>query len=364
MTKLPQKNDIIRVQSNIRDEIDKDRLKRYQREQKKSEEMEEALNQLSIFNYQPVDFSASLVRKQFTPPVIPDYSYMLTDARLKVMNKYNTPIAIEIILGIVCVFVSLLFMNSVVPIVGACGLIACTLTLYQDLHKRQQRIDNALAAAKNQINVLIRQIRQTAETARREFDNEENFRIEQIEKLLNGDPETIFPLIEETLLSRRLPFPLLCTIDYYNLEPILTFHLPDTIIIPPNIVVINSSGQIDYTEKSSFEINRQYSEVLAGTVITMAILLYAHIPTLHTLYVQGLNDRIDEKEYLFSMKLTREAIISASQSRKGLDAFHKLGAEFDIKTSGSFSPIQPTFPPWWETASTERIRTINVNLMR
>jgi hypothetical protein len=353
------KEDVIKVQAEIRDEIDKDRLKRYQREQKKSEEMEESLRKLSTISHTPIDYSPGLIRKTFQPPVIPDYSYLLTEARLKVVNKYYVPIAVQLGLGLICVILSLAFRDTLLPILGAAGLIACAMSLHTDLRTRQRKIALALSAARTQIDTLVKEARDSIEQATRTFEEAENVRIEKIEKLLNGNPSAVLERIEEVLLMIKLPFFLRCTVDFYE-EPMITLHLPEHLIIPTSKVSVNPDGTLSYQEKSPFEINKQYSEVMAGTAINIASRLYAAIPTLNMLYIQGLFDKWQDQEYLFSLRLSRQALVGALDCRSGLECFSRLKAEYAIKTSADFTPVQPTFPEWWEKVPREKIRTIKV----
>lgn len=353
------KEDVVQVQAEIRDEIDRERIKRYQREQKKSEETEEAFRKLSSFGYTPIDYSPGLIRKEFTPPVIPDYSYLLTEARLKVVNKYYVPIAIQLILGLVCVIVSLAFRDTLLPILGAAGLIACAISLHTDLRNRQRKIDLALSAARTEIETLLKEAKDSVDHAIRAFEETETTRIEKVEKLLSGDSKAVFERIEEVLLSISLPFFLRCTVDYYD-EPVITLHLPEHLVIPPSRVSVNPAGNLDYHEKSQFEINKQYSEAMTGTAIQIASKLYAAIPTLNTIYIQGLFDKWQDQEYLFSIRLTREALVNAMDCRSGLECFTRLKAEFAIKTSADFTPIQPIFPEWWDKVSREKVKTMKV----
>jgi len=355
----PVKEDVIQVQAEIRDEIDKERLRRYQREQKKSEEMEESLRKLSTFSHTPIDYSPGLIRKEFNAPVIPDYSYLLTEARLKVANKYYVPIVIQLVLGLICVILSLAFRDTLLPILGAAGLIACAISLHTDLRNRQRKIDLALTAARLQIDTMVKDVRDSIDKATRNFEDVENARIEKIEKLLNGDTSAVFERIEEVLIMIKLPFFLRCTVDFYE-EPIITLQLPEHLIIPTSKISSGPGGTLTYHEKSPFEINKQYSETMAGTAINIASRLYATIPTLNTLYIQGLFDKWQDQEYLFSLRLTRQALVAIMDCRSGLEAFSRLKAEFAIKTSADFTPIQPIMPEWWEKVPREKIRTVKV----
>ncbi|MDR3561611.1 MAG: hypothetical protein P4N59_09275 [Negativicutes bacterium] len=353
------KEDVVKVQADIRDEIDRERLKRYQREQRKSEELEEAFRKLGVFSFSPVDYTPGLIRKEYTAPVIPDYSYLLTEARLKVVNRYYAPIITQLLLGLVCVIVSLAFRDTFVPILGAAGLVACAFSLHTDLRARQRKISQALAAARTQIDTLVKEAKDNIENAYKAFMEAEEARVDKIQKLLNGDPNTVFERLEEILQAIKLPFFMRCTIDFYD-EPMITMHLPEPTVIPPNTVVVTPAGNITYNEKSSFELQKQYSEALAGTAVIIASLLYAGIPTLNTLYIHGLFDKWQDQEYLFSLRANRQEIIDATACRTAFEAFHLLSAEYSVKTSGAFSPIQPIFPDWWEKAPREKVRTMKV----
>jgi hypothetical protein len=354
-------SNVVRVQTEIYDEFDSERKKRNLRELKRAESAEAALNNLSIFSYSPVDFTSGLVRKQYIAPEIPDYNYLLTEARLRAVNRYYVPIFSDSLLGLVCVLFSLAFMDTFVPLLGAAGLIACAVMLNKDLLKRQQAIENALSTARVVIDARVKEAHEKIETERKVLELSEDARIEKLEKLLSGSADIVFERIEETIHFMKLPFFLKCTIDFYGNEPMITLHLPDHDIIPPNIVTLTAAGNVSYEEKSSFQVNKQYSEVIAGTAITLAVQLYANIPTLNKLCIQGLFDRWHDEEYYFSLNITRQCLIDSTECRSGLEAFRMLDAVYEVKTSGRFSEIQPVYPDWWEKVPIEKIRTLNVS---
>ena len=301
----------------------------------------------------------ALSARLLPPPAIPDYSYLLEEARLQVANRYFTPMLIQLLIGLVCVIASLTFRDSFLAIIGVAGLAACAISLHRDLGKRQRSIEIALAAARAKIEALIKEARETIEINRKAFEEAEEERIARIEKLLNGDPNAVFEKLEDVLNQFKLPFFLRCTVDIYG-DPVITMHLPDQNIIPPKILTLLQSGNLDYEEKSPFQINKQYSEVLAGTAINIAITVFAFLPSINTLFIHGLFDKWQDEDYYFSIKFTRQQIIDVVACRSGFDAFHKLEAEFDVKTSGSFSPIQPVFPEWWDKVPKEKVKSLKV----
>lgn len=354
-------SNVVRVQTEIYDEFDKDRNRRNLREQKRSELAEAAFHNLSIFSYSPIDYTPGLVRKQYIAPVIPDYDYLLTEARLKAVNRYYAPITIEILLGLACVLLSLAFMDTFfVPIFGVIGLTVCAMLLHKDLLNRQVAIEAALSAARAVIDARVKEVHDRIDAERREFELGEDNRIEKLEKLLAGHPDAVLERIEETIHFMKLPYHLKCTIDSDGTDPMITLHLPDHDIIPQNIVSITSAGNLSYDEKSSFDINKQYSEALAGTAITLTAQLFGNIPTLKKLCIQGLFDKWHEEEYFFSLNVTRQALIDATECRNGLEAFRMLSAVHEVRTSGAFAQIQPVFPDWWEKTPIEKIRTLKV----
>lgn len=261
---------VVQVQAEIRDGIDKERQRRYQREYKQSQEMEKALEELGDFRFEPVDYSAELTRKQWTEPAIPDFSYILTEARLRIINKYQTSILIQALIGVFFVILSLAFRESFVAIIGIIGFVACIFTLYRDYKNRERDMEKALVEGRRQIDERINEIRESIAKAREEFEETETARIEKIEKLLSGDPLAVFERLEEALNAVRLPFYMRCTIDFYNNEPVLTLHLPDNSVIPPQTVTLNAAGACEYSEKPPQEIARKYLEALAGTEIGRA----------------------------------------------------------------------------------------------
>jgi len=358
--KFPGNDNLVQVQADIRDEIDRERLKRYQREKRKSDELEEALRKLSAFSFTPVDYAAGLACKHFIAPTIPDYSYLLTEARLKAVNKYSAPIVIHLFCGFACALFALTFRDTISPLFGAAGLMVCAVFLYQDLQRRRRGIWFALSQARLRIDTLYKESQESIAISQNHFEAAEAERTSKIEKLLNGDPGAVFEQLVEVLQNIRLPFYLCCSVNFYK-EPLIIVHLPERSIIPESIITISSAGNIVYDEKSSSAINNQYSEVLAATTITIASLLYAAIPTLDNLSLLGLYDKLVDEEYHFSLNIDRTSLLSALNRRSGREVFKILNANYTVAPGGVFAPIEPVFPQWWDHTPREKILTVKVN---
>lgn len=305
---------VVRVQADIRDGVEQERIKRYAREYKQSAEMEEALAGLSRFACQPVDYLPALARKEWIEPVIPDFSYILVETRLKVNNKFLPALATQLVVGLFFVILSLVFMDSFITIIGIIGLAACALALNRELQNRRREIDRALSAARIDIDNRVRDLRENIDKARKEFEEAENHRIERIDRLLSADQAAVFERLEEVLKRFKLPFYLRCSVDFYDLEPLLTLHLPGHNIIPPTLVTREPGGTIDYEEKPAAEITRQYSEAMAGAAMTLAMLLYTYLPPIDVLYIRGLSDRYESPECHFCLRLTRQAAMDAVEA--------------------------------------------------
>ncbi|MDT8902496.1 hypothetical protein [Anaeroselena agilis] len=347
---------VVRVQADIRDGVEQERLKRYTREYKQSREIEEGLESLSRFACQPIDYVPAMTRKEWVEPAIPDFSYILVETRLKVTNKYLAAIATQVLGGLFFVILSLAFMDSFVPIIGIVGLAACTLALNRELQNRRREVDRALTEARADIERRVKELREKIAEERQAFEEAENQRIARIERLLNADPAAVFERIEEVLRSFKLPFYLRCTVDFYELEPLVTLYLPGHNVIPPNIVTLSQAGVIDYEEKTAPAINQQYSEAMAGTAVTLALLLYTYLPPLDVLYVRGVFDRGENPACYYCLRLTRQAALEVVEAPSALEAFRQLEARFEIGQNGMFTPIdEQLLPDWWEAAPREGV---------
>ncbi|MBP2645160.1 MAG: hypothetical protein H6Q75_600 [Firmicutes bacterium] len=345
-----------RNQAGSREERDSEQFRRYCREVQKEQKFEDALHQLSVFHYEPVDYSMALLEKKFIPTPIPNFDYLLAEARLKVTNKFYTPIAVQLLLAFFCAFISLTFKEDFVTTFGIVGLVLCVIFLYKDLNTRQQKIDSALAAARVEIDARTNAAIKKIESDKKHFEQMEEARLIKIRNLVTGQPGAVVHCIERVLAGSKLPFTLQCSILYYEEELVLTLHLPDKNIIPTHVGTISQGGNLVYTEKTTAEIHKQYNEVLAATAITIANMVYAHVPTLSTVYLQGLFDRWLEEEYLFSLILSRQGLIDAVESNNGLEAFGMLNARYNNK-GGLFAQIEPFFPEWWKRIPPE-IRSV------
>lgn len=358
-------DDVVSVQAEIRDGIDLERQKRHAREYRQSVESEEALTKLSKFTYEPVDYVPALERKQWLEPAVPDFSYLLTEARLKVSEKYFIPIVLQLILGLFFVILTLYFQDSTAALFGIAGLAACAFALHRELQVRRREIEKALNATREAIELRVRELRESIDAARKNFEDAENTRIERIERLLAGDPSAVFVRLEEVLQGIRLPFYMRCSLDYYDNEPLITLYLPGHNIIPKTIVSLTPAGAIDYEEKAPLDVNRQYSEVLAGTAVTAALLVLAYIPTLDVVYVRGLLDRADDPECLFSFAAARENAEAIAAAASALDALQSLGAAFEIGPNATLVPVAPAalvLPPWLAEAPRHAVRNTTLAL--
>lgn len=351
---------VVQTQAEIRDEIDKERLKRFAREYRQSQDMENALASLSDFEYKPVDYYAAMIRKPWVEPTIPDYSYLLTEAKMKVTNKYQGRLIVESVLGIFFIIFTLAFHDTFLPIISVTAFLGCIFGLHTDMQRRHQELTKALSAAREIIDARVTEQRDSIERAREAFEEAENVRIERINKLLSGDPSAVFERMEEIIRNCRLPFFMRCTIDYANDEPVLTLNLPATSVIPTTIVTLTPNGACEYEDKSAPEIYRQYVEALAGTAMNFAVLVFSYLPTLSVVYVRGLMDTREDQECLFGVRVTRQDMLQTEQWRSGLDAFHDLGAIFELESTGALEPINPPLPNWWGRISKDQIRTVTV----
>jgi hypothetical protein len=354
---------VVRLQADIRDGVEQERLKRYAREYRQSKEIEEALDGLSRFACRPVDYVPALTRKEWVEPAIPDFSYILIETRLKVTNKYLAAIATQVLGGLFFVILSLAFMDSFVPIIGIIGLAACTLALNRELQNRRREVDRALTAARADIESRVKELREKIEEDRQAFEQAEDQRIARVERLLNADPTAVFERIEEVLKSFKLPFYLRCTVDFYEMEPLLTLYLPGHNVIPPNIVTLSQTGVIDYEEKTAPAINQQYSEALAGTAVTLALLLYTYLPPLDVMYVRGLFDRGENPACYYCLRLTRQAALDIVEAPSAIEAFRQLEARFEIGQNGIFTPLEEQLlPDWWEASAREGVLSTKLTI--
>ncbi len=355
---------VVRVQSEIRDNIEQERLKRFAREYKQSVDMEDALASLSRFSFQPVDYGPALVRREWVAPPVPDFSYILVETRLKVTNKYLASISTQLLAGLFFVILSLAFMNTFVPIIGVVGLAICALALNRELQNRRREIDRALTAARAEIDRKVQEAKDSIEKARDAFVAAEEERVGRVERLLNADPGAVFERLEEVLSSFKMPFYLRCSIDFYETEPLITLHLPGHNVIPDTIVTMSDTGMIDYTEKSAPEINRQFTEALAGAALTLALLAYSYVPPLDAVYVRAISDRFEDPECHFSLRLTRDAALEAAAAPDALTAFEQLGARYEVGQNGNFTPaVQPLLPGWLRTAPHEKVRSTKFTIL-
>ena len=362
--RVSEDGSLIQVQAQRRENTEKERAKRQLKEQIENEKIETALAALSVFDYQPVEYETELIRKEFFEPQIPDFSYLLTEARDNVVKKYQSTFLIQGALGVFFALLCLVVWNYFLVIVGVAGVIACAISMNRDMKSKQNSIERALRVAKETVEQKIKGIKDSIGGLRKAFTEAENARIEKLKRFLKGERDLVLACMENVLQEFRLPFFLKCTVYYQQSEPVLEMCLPEQSIIPPNKVTLSANGDVVSEEKSPFQINKQYSEVLAATAVAVAIKFYSAVPTLECLYVQGIIDCSGKEEYVFSMKTTRQLAIEAVKCRSGLEAFQVFEAEYSIKTAGSLASIQPVFPEWWSVFPKDKIKSITVSCLQ
>lgn len=341
-----------------------DPLERWRQEYEQCQVVENKLLAISHLIYEEVDYIPLLVRTFFKARVVPDFSYMIDDARVVAESKFLMPIIIGIIAGIILLFSLIVGSNTVVLWVSGAGVFIVLIMLFLLIQKRHSFIEGVLLQKQKEVENRVTYEQNKIEEEKKEHEDTEDERIKIIEQLLTGEIDSIFDKIENTLDKVEFPFYLSAEIGLYNNIPAVKVWLPPINIIPDQRCILQSSGRLIFEGKDTRTINKQYLEVCASTVIQIMSTIYSHIPTFDVGYVYGMSKESENNECLIVSKLDRQILRVASDSATGLEAIQKAKATFDCSTQLELLPFEIQRPEEWGKVEDKLVRRLHVNLFK
>jgi len=341
-----------------------DQMERWRQEYEHQQAIEQRLAEISKFTYEEVDYIPQLERVVFEEKEIPDFSYLLEEARITEEAKFFTPILTHV--GLLIVFVLLLIMtnHSILLWLSGTGVVTLLALLFMLIDKRNRSISKVMLDTEKEIKNRIEYQKKKILEERKKHEENEDERIKIIEDLLKGEVSSVLAKIENVLSNVHFYFNLCIDIELYKRVPAIKIWLPSKSLIPLQSCTLNSSGRPLYEEKNMRAINRQYLELCAGIIIKTMAVIYSHIPTFDITYVYGMSKESQGIECLFACKLDRETLIAACSGSSGLAALQKADAMFKCDTSLELLPIHDDPPEEWGKVVKQLVRSIQVNISK
>lgn len=340
------------------EQIDRQRLKF-----EKMQAHEEKLAALSKLEFQDVDYQALMARVPWQAWPIPDFSYLVEEARITTESKYFLPVIIRGALLAILAVIWLASSQIILLWVSGTIIIAMAVSLVLVVNERSNAIIQAVCDAhlemENRKNAEIEKLEQ----ARLLHEKAEDERIEQVQKLLEGEIGSVVLRLEEIFKQKTLPFYLNIDIDLYNNIPLVKIWLPDKTVIPIQEATLLSNGRVNYKDKDMREINRQYIEVCAAVIIQVIAFIYINIPSFDVGYATGLIEGETDNACLINVKFNREKLKDACQASSGIVAMQKLQAEFSSDNFLNFVPLQMISPDEWQDIEQKHIRNLKFKIL-
>lgn len=341
-----------------------DQIERWRREAEHYQSIENKLAEMSYFSYEEVDYVSLLTRVPFKEKTVPDYSYMVKDARVAAESKFFLPISIRLIFLIVLAAVLVVATNSIVLWISGGGVLAVLILLFLLVQEKHSYVEKAVQDKEREVEERTAYEKKKIEDEKKAHEDKEDQRIKDIEDLLAGELSAIFFKMETGLRKLNLFFDLTIEIDLYHNIPSIKVWLPSKNIIPNTICALQSSGRTSFTEKEARVINKQYLELCAGIFIKVLAAIYSHIPSFSTAYIYGMSKEGMNTECLIASRVERDNLITACNARSGLEGMQAIKASFQCNTALALMPIPMSPPGEWGSVEQKLVRRLQVDLSR
>ena len=341
-----------------------DQAERWRRETEHYQTVENKLLEFSRLSYEEFDYTPLLVRTAFQERVVPDYSYMLKDAKIAAESKYFTPMCVRVALLFILLIILVLGTNSILLWMAGAGVLTLLILVFLMVQERQHYIKKAIVLTQVDIDNRIATEEQKIADERKQHTDNENERITAIENLLAGDISAIFARIDHVLMKINFFFHISAEIELHKNIPLIKVWLPPKSIIPTTSCTLQTSGRPSFTEKEMRTINKQYLELCAGIVIKIMSTIYSNVPTFNTSYIYGVSKANEKNECLIGIRIEREKLIAACNALNGLEGIKILKADLQYNTSLELLPIEFGDPKEWDGIERKLVRRLHINLFK
>ncbi|EGO65924.1 hypothetical protein [Acetonema longum] len=334
-----------------------EKIERWRKEFQHNKEVEEELAAVSKLDFSPQDYTAALERVPFKEPPIPNFDYLRDESRTATEKKYSIPIMSKV--GVLALLVISLFVVPDIIIFAVAGGLAALVSvwLYFTIQDRSKALVQALAEADEEIEKRTQLEIELIQAARVQHDEDEDERINAIERLLAGEPDAIMLRLYETLSQVGFPFTVDLDIDMHANVPLLKIWLPAKSIIPGQTCSLAPSGRINYEDKEVRQINKQYMELCSAVTMRMIAFIYENIPAFDLGYANGMvRDTMDDSCVL-ALKFDRQTVTDACNASTALAALQMTQVTFNSDNNLSFTPVEPIYPDEWEGVEQQMLRS-------
>ncbi len=338
-----------------------DQVERWRQEYEHHQLLENKLAKFSIFNYEEVDYAPQLVRTIFKERPIPDFSYMVEEARVKAQSKFLMPLMIHLVALVILVIILIVSNNTILLWGSGASVVIVLILLALMVEGRNTYINKVVGEKQQEVTARIAYEEKKIMEEKKKHDDNEEERIHLIEQLLSGEAPAILAKIERVLLGIAFPFYLSVDIELYNDIPAVKIWLPPKSLIPIQICTLTSAGRLNFEDKSIRVINRQYLELCAALVIKIMSTIYSHIPTFNTGYVYAMSKEGLNVECLIAAKLDRQTLVGVCEAENGLTAIQRAQAKFECDTSLMLLPVGCSQPEEWGDVEQKSISYIRIN---
>lgn len=341
-----------------------DQIERWKQEYERYTMLEENLASLSKLSYDPVDYAPMLVPVPWSEQKVPDFSFLVEEARTEAESKFFVPIVSRLAGAVLSTII--LFFSSSVTFMWVAGILTIVLLagLFLAVQQRYTGVEAAVDEARTDAEARTEQARQAIEEAKKKHEQAETERIALIERLLSGDIATIFLRLDNVLPRLGLPVPVEVNVDIYDGIPLIRILLPPKSVIPGQSCAMLSSGRLKHTEKEGRTVNKQYIELCAAVIMQVMSAVYANIPSFDRGYARGLIKNGADNDCLFEVALTREELLKACRAEKAITAVQQLTNRFETDTMLSLKVLEPENPAEWENVPQQLVRSMHINLSK
>jgi|GEM_PF-899499 len=324
-----------------------DQGERWRQEYEHYQLLEKKLLEFNTLTYEEFDYAPQLVRAIFKERIIPDFSYLLEEARIAAEAKFFMPMIAHLVAVAVLVVVLIASTNTIVLWGSGAGVLIVIILLALLLENRSRYIARTLLEKQEEIKKRIAYEQKKIAEEKKQHDDSEDQRIQIIEQLLAGQVTSILDKIESVLHGRSIPFYLEIEIELYNDTPGVKVWLPDKSLIPTQTCALTAAGRLNFDDKTVRVINRQYLELCAALIVRVMSVIYCYIPTFNIGYVYGLSQGKQNVECLIASKLDRETLIQACSASNVLAALQSIQAKFECNPAAAMMPIDFKPPEEW-----------------
>ncbi len=345
-----------------------DQAERWKHEYEHCKAVEGKLAAVSELSYEPIDFESQLIRTPWQEREIPNYDYLVDDAKMAVEKKYFLPIAQRIgliALSLIILIIGGIGLSATIVLIAGTGGAAVGVSLYFVKKFKEEEMLKTTAEAQAESERRYTQEKMMADEARQQHENSENERIAAVEKLLEGDLPSIVLRLDVVLPQIVLPFPVEVNIDLFNNVPLVKVWLPSKLVIPKRTCELLPSGRLKYEDKDIRNINKQYLELCSSALMRIMAVIYANIPVFDQGYICGMSKEGGAySDCLINVSLNRDILMQACKAANGLAAIQTAKAQLEYDTNLNLKAIEEKTPEEWGEIDQSAVRSIHLKIFK